>query len=451
MSGGAQTSGTVHGYAVVDVETTGILPSWHHRVAEIAVIHVDPDGTITDEWSTLVNPDRDLGPQAIHGIRAADVRRAPPFEHLAGEIIARLAGRVIVAHNWPFDAIHLHAEFGRCGLHTPWDKYAGLCTMQAATLAGLAERRSLIECCAAAGLSRQSWHTAWDDAMAAAELLGVLLRRYPASVAVTDQQMSAASWVWPPHEPRRPVSLVHRTPAGHVEPHFLARLVERVPRDGEPDVDVYLAVLDRALLDRHLSATETDELLDVAHELGLHRSDVVAVHIGYLRELARAAWADRVVTADERDVEAVAALLGLDVGLAQQVIEEEHSAQPGSGRLVRPGGFTLRMGDKVVLTGDMTRGRDDIIAHATAVGIRVTTGVSKQTTVLVAADPDSLSGKAKKARQLAIPVVSEAEFLAVLDGLAASDNATATSTALNEHEGCGSSSDTWWTTVLMRR
>lgn len=425
MSGSAQTGDRVRGYAVVDVETTGILPSWHHRVAEIAVVHVDRDGTITHEWSTLVNPDRDLGPQAIHGLRAADVRRAPRFEHLVSEIIARLTGRVVVAHNWPFDAMHLHAEFGRCGLHTPWDRHAGLCTMRAAALAGLAAGRSLIDCCAAAGLPSRSWHTAKDDAMAAADLLGVLLRRYPSSVAVTDQQLRAASWVWP-RVPRSQVSLVHRTAAEYVEPHFLARLVERVPQDGEPEVDAYLAVLDRALLDRHLSATEADELLDVAHELGLHRSDVVAIHIGYLRELARAAWADQVVTADERrDIEAVAALLGLDAGLAQAVIEEEQAARPGPGRGVRPGGLTLRPGDKVVLTGAMTRERDDIIAHATAVGIRVTAAVSKHTTVLVAADPDSLSGKARKARQLAVPVVSEAAFLAVLDSLTAGDNVTA--------------------------
>jgi DNA polymerase-3 subunit epsilon len=297
--------------------------------------------------------------------------------------------------------------------------------MRAATLAGLAARRSLIDCCAAAGLPSRSWHTAKDDALAAADLLGVLLRRYPSSVAVTDQQLRAASWVWP-RVPRSQVSPVHRTAARHGERHFLARLVERVPQDGEPEVDAYLAVLDRALLDRHLSATEADELLAVAHELGLHRSDVVAVHIGYLRELATAAWADQVVTADERrDIEAVAALLGLDAGLAQAVIEEQQAARPGPGWVARSGGLALRPGDKVVLTGAMTREREDIIAHATAVGIRVTTAVSKQTTVLVAADPDSLSGKAKKARQLAVPVVSEAAFLAVLDSLTAGDNATA--------------------------
>lgn len=421
MNDRAEMRDPVRGYAVVDVETTGILPSRHHRVAEIAVVHVDPTGLITDEWSTLVNPDRDLGPQAIHGIRAADVRRAPRFEHLVGDVVARLTGRVVVAHNWPFDAMHLHAEFGRCGIHTPWDSQAGLCTMRAAAKVGLAARRSLIDCCAAAGLPDRSWHTARDDALAAAELLGVLLRRYPRSMAVTDQQLRAASWAWPYIPPSR-ASLVHRTPAGHVEPHFLARLVERVSNDGEPEVDAYLAVLDRALLDRHLSAAEADELVDVAHELGLHRCDVLAIHVGYLRELARAAWADEVVTAEERrDIDAVAVLLGLDPELAESVIREEEGAprdaRPPSFRAAKPGGLTLRPGDKVVLTGAMTRERDDIIAQAAAAGIRVTTGVSKQTTVLVAADPDSLSGKAKKARELAVPVVSEAAFLSVLDGL----------------------------------
>ncbi|HEX5114197.1 MAG TPA: exonuclease domain-containing protein [Pseudonocardiaceae bacterium] len=142
MTGGRATTNGLRGYAVVDTETTGILPSWHHRIAEIAVVQVDWEGRITDEWSTLVNPDRDLGPQAIHGIRAEDARRAPRFDRLAGDILDRLDGRVIVAHNWPFDAMHLRAEFGRIGYDTPWDNAAGLCTMRASANAGLAARRS---------------------------------------------------------------------------------------------------------------------------------------------------------------------------------------------------------------------------------------------------------------------------------------------------------------------
>ncbi|HZL03993.1 MAG TPA: exonuclease domain-containing protein, partial [Coriobacteriia bacterium] len=44
------------GYAVVDVETTGLRPSWHDRIVEIAVVQVAPDGVVEATWSTLVNP-----------------------------------------------------------------------------------------------------------------------------------------------------------------------------------------------------------------------------------------------------------------------------------------------------------------------------------------------------------------------------------------------------------
>ncbi len=105
----------LHGYAVLDTETTGVHPGYHHRIAEVAVLHADLDGNVTDEWCTLVNPKRDLGPQSIHGIRASDVRRAPTFEQIAGELVRWLRGRVPVAHNWMFDARHLNAEFSRLG------------------------------------------------------------------------------------------------------------------------------------------------------------------------------------------------------------------------------------------------------------------------------------------------------------------------------------------------
>lgn len=405
---------TAHGYAVIDTETTGILTGWHHRIAEIAVVHVDARGTITDEWVTLVNPDRDLGPQAIHGIRAADARRAPRFEHLAGDLVERLSGRVVVAHNWTFDAMHLRAEFGRLGIDTPFGADAGLCTLRAAGRARLSSGRSLIDCCAAAGLPERSWHTALDDARGAGELLGFLLRHAPDAVRVTDAQLSAANWPWPRIERRR-TPVVRRTAIGQVEPHFLARLVERMPRDGEPVVDAYYAMLDDALLDRQISATEGDALVEIAHDLGLHKNEVVALHLSYLRDLAREAWADQVVTDEERtDLLTVATLLALDPAVVETILDEERDAAREPAPQRKTGGLVLRPGDKVVLTGAMKRDRADIAAEATAAGVRVTGAVSKQTRVLAAADPDSMSGKAKRARECGVPVVSEDAFLRAL-------------------------------------
>lgn len=408
------------GYAVVDTETTGILPGYKHRIAEIAVIQLDADGTVTGEWSTLVNPDRDLGPQAIHGIRAAEVRRAPRFEQIAGDLIAQVRGRVVVSHNWPFDAMHLQAELERMSITGPFHQTAGLCTMRAAAIAMPTSGRSLIDCCAAADLPNMRWHTARDDAMAAAALFQHLLAHYPTTVRLTTEHLHTASWAWP-SLPCGVTTPVHRTRVGHVEPHFLARLVERLPHDEEPVVDAYFAMLDDALLDRHISATEADTLLELAHELGLHKAQALTVHHTYLRDLARTAWNDGVITAEERrDLDTVATLLGLDPAIVAPLLEEERQQlgdPPARPNAVTPGGLTLRPGDKVVLTGEMRLPRAELTRQATDAGIRVTSTVSGQTRVLVAADPDSLSRKAKKAHTLGVPVVSQDAFLRALKAI----------------------------------
>jgi DNA polymerase-3 subunit epsilon len=102
-------------YAVIGLETTGLRTSSHDRVVEVAVVRLDASGRIVDEWCSLVNPARDMGPQDIHGISAAEARRARAFADLAGAVAERLAGRTLVAHNLAFDAPFLAAEFHRLG------------------------------------------------------------------------------------------------------------------------------------------------------------------------------------------------------------------------------------------------------------------------------------------------------------------------------------------------
>ncbi len=102
--------------AIVDLETTGAHPA-HDRVTEIAVIEVD-EGEVTGEWSTLVNPGTSIpgAIQALTGITNDMVADAPRFGALAAELHARLAGRVLVAHNSRFDYGFLKQEFERAGL-----------------------------------------------------------------------------------------------------------------------------------------------------------------------------------------------------------------------------------------------------------------------------------------------------------------------------------------------
>ena len=71
--------------------------------------------------------------------------------------------------------------------------------------------------------------------------------------------------------------------------------------------------------------------------------------------------------------------------------------------------FRLSPGDQICLTGQMSRPREAIEADAVARGL-VVGGLTKKTRVLVAADPDSQSGKAAKARSYGVPVITEKAF-----------------------------------------
>jgi DNA polymerase-3 subunit epsilon len=373
-------------YAVVDVETTGLSPGHHHRVIEVAVVHVDESGRRTDEWCTLVNPRRDLGPQHVHGISAADARRAPDFAGVAGELAARLSGRVLVAHNLSFDLRFLRAEFARLGHEFT---ASGLCTMDLAGRFLGASSRSLAACCSAAGVRMGTAHSALHDARASAGLLARCLDRVG---DVSPVRLDV---------PRTSVFAVQRSRGHASEQHFLAKLVGLLPRVESPRGDEYLDVLDRALVDRHLSVEEQEELLDVACALDLGLPEVMGLHREYLAALAAAAREDGVVTADEEaDLRLVAALLGVDV--ADVVLQ----------RPVR-----LSLGDLVVFTGEMREPREVWESRALSAGLAVKSGVTKKTALVIAADPDSLSGKADKARGYGIPIVSEELFAGLLGQL----------------------------------
>ena len=77
----------VNSFVVIDCETTGL--GRHDRIVEIAALTLDPKTwEPVDEYDTLINPERDLGPVGLHGITASMVEAAPVFS----EVAAALAG-----------------------------------------------------------------------------------------------------------------------------------------------------------------------------------------------------------------------------------------------------------------------------------------------------------------------------------------------------------------------
>lgn len=400
------------GYAVVDVETTGLSPDQHDRIAEIAVVRVDITGRVVDEWSTLVNPERDLGPQRIHGITAAEVRRAPKFADIIGDLTERIAGRVLVAHNLSFDTDFLRAEYARVDSSVDIHAVPGLCTMRLARDFLTAPNRQLSVCCAAAGVEFTDAHAALHDARACAGLLACFIRAAGRPEPWAPLLDASQLIEWPVF--RASGRTVLREQTESLPTHFLARLVEQLPPVSEPpQADPYLALLDAALLDRHLCATEQDALSERAVGLHLRLDEVIALHRKYLLALASAAWADGAITDAERaDLLQVAGLLGF----GQHAVDEALSAArtgPTALPVQRHSGLTP--GDLVVFTGQMVQPRELWEQRAIAAGLQVNGGVTKKTHLVVAADPDSMSGKAKKARDYEIPVVTENAFANMLD------------------------------------
>ena len=166
----ATPSATTTGFAVLDLETSGLAPSKGARIIEIGVVAVGLDGTVVEQWETLVDPGCGPGPTHIHGVDAAMLSGAPSFDEIVGDLARVLAGRTLVAHNATFDVGFLDAELERSGVR--WSR-TSLCTMR------LARRRghhpaNLAACCAAYGIVNQGAHRALADALATAELLGFL-------------------------------------------------------------------------------------------------------------------------------------------------------------------------------------------------------------------------------------------------------------------------------------
>ena len=124
---------------------------------------------------------------------------------------------------------------------------------------------------------------------------------------------AAEQAVWP-EIPDGGAACVVRGNATEREVPFLSRLVDSLAAvPGTEAQTDYLALLDRALMDRVLSVREQQALVATAVDLGIDQPTAIGLHRAYLHSLARTAAADGIVTDGEReDLHAVAALLDLD-------------------------------------------------------------------------------------------------------------------------------------------
>lgn len=176
-------------YAIVDIETTGGRAKGE-KITEIAIfLHNGQE--ITDEFSTLINPERKI-PYRITQITGIDdkmVRTAPKFYEVARKIFEMTQNRIFVAHNVNFDFGFLKQEFESLG---GTFKRKKLCTVQLSRkyLPGQPSY-SLGRLCQNLDIVIEGRHRARGDAAATVKLFEILLAQQALEKndLFTDQQL----------------------------------------------------------------------------------------------------------------------------------------------------------------------------------------------------------------------------------------------------------------------
>lgn len=399
-------------FCVIDLETTGFSPRLGDRVIEVAAVRMRADGSRLAEWTTLVNPQRDIGPSHIHGVTASDVLEAPTFADVAGDLLALIDGAVVVAHNLRFDWDFLVAEYKHAGYELP--TLPAICTLRLGTrvIPEITDRTLQGYCDALDARIDGARHTALVDASATTDVLTALLSRAWAGSTQTLEAIDCDPLMWPAEMPNiAPSGRIHsRGQRQHIEQQgsYLSRLLAEMPATAtaDPDVAAYVQVLDRALEDRRLSESEAEELRAVANTWGISAESLASAHRAYLRALVSIAERDGTISATERDdLDRVAGLLNVS---------------SDQGRIDDIDGFTLEedlRGLSVCFTGELqcclngeriTRSMANHLARQA--GLEVHPRVTRKLNLLVVADPDTQSGKAKKARADGTRIIAERSF-----------------------------------------
>ena len=373
-------------FVVIDVETTGFGKS--DRIVEISVITLNAEtGQVVDEFDTLINPLRDISNSNIHGINASMVASAPTFEEIAISLGNIVQGNVMVAHNISFDARMIAAEYQRLGVS--FESGAGQCTLK---ITGA----KLAEACQRYGIELSHAHRSINDARATAKLFNLF--RDSAS-EVSPVNISGLTGDWNPRTYRRE----HATSEG-VAPTIRRRRKLYFPSSDEIEV-VYLDVLDYFFEDSRLSEIEILQLNELSVELGLDASRVNQLHYDYLLSLHAASMRDGFISEHE---------ITLMTEIASSLNIENFEIPPAT---VEDGNREIALGTRICFTGEARVGTGEYPRHlletmAAIAGFQPVSAVTKKgCDLLVSADPTSMSGKAKKAREYLIPILGIENFL----------------------------------------
>ena len=162
-------------FAILDVESTGGKFN-EEAIIEIA-IYKFYDGSIVDQFFSLVKPDRSIQPFVIGltGINEKMLKNSPKFFEIAKRIVEITSDCILVGHNVEFDYRILKIEFKRIGYNF---KRKSLCTVELSKrLIPNLDSYKLVKLTKAIGIPITSAHRAKGDALATVKLFELLIQK----------------------------------------------------------------------------------------------------------------------------------------------------------------------------------------------------------------------------------------------------------------------------------
>lgn len=429
-------------YAVIDLETTGLHPEQGSRVCEVGVVRMRGDGVVLDEYSTLVDPQLRITNDEYHGITNVEVKGAPTFDRIAGELLAILSGAIVVSHNLDYEAKFLAAEFGRLGINLT--ALPGICTLIASRVQldrygyKLDNVANLIT-----GEWPAAYHSALGDARTLALTFSKLIKEPPQPLAY----VGPAAITLPPY-PR----------SGHIAPRatglrkgtegWLATLTARLPQMAQPPAPNpqgladYRAMLGHALADGKVVGEEADQLAVLAARAGLTQATARWVHEEFLTRARERAEADGIVTSAElKELQRAAKALAAS-HLITDLEEAAAADRVGKNGPLR-GWRVLPVGDAKAVT--------DVMDFAVAHGATAAVNVTKTVRLVVADGASDDDPRITKARAAGIEVMTpeqaqtilENEISTVQEGLFANSEGEAVASQLAAERAAHSQRPEW--------
>lgn len=164
------------GYAVIDLETTGLSNSAH--IVEIGIVMLSPDGEIEYGINTLIQPLSVMRASEIHGITEEMVEYAPTMELIIPGLLAILDGRVLVAHNAQIEARFLNKDLESYGVPVTLSNFLDTLKIARKHINPI-KNHKLGTIAEYYGIEIVNPHQAFDDALATALVFQRMLKDYP--------------------------------------------------------------------------------------------------------------------------------------------------------------------------------------------------------------------------------------------------------------------------------